>query len=469
MTMTEKVLKTVKRTILENNMFEPDDRVIVAVSGGADSIVLLHILNTLKREFGFKLEVAHVNHMIRVGEAERDASFVKKVCEIWNIPYNLKIANVRGLAEETGRSEEEVGRQVRYDFFNELAGSWGKIATAHNANDNVETILMRMMRGTSITGLAGIPFKRKNIVRPLLNVTREEIEGYAEESGLEFVTDSTNCVSVYTRNKIRLDLIPYIKDTFNPNLIATIQQNIQSYREDAEYLENEANRIFNLISSDKGDKLSLDLDSLKDVYPTMGKRVLLKAIKRVMHTEQPDISAYRLTEIYNNLDKKVGTTFYLSTDYRIRIDYNRVLIVEKKTPKKFLKMKKEFLTGYILTIKDSSEETVFSYGDDLTLKCRSVYMENIENTSNKIYLPLSMYHDLNFVLRTRRDGDIFRVDSNSHKKLNRMFTDKKISNIEQRDNVICLCNGNEVLWAIGCFATRFEKRSGKFLEITAIF
>jgi tRNA(Ile)-lysidine synthase len=232
MRIENNLVRKMINTIEQHNMIQANDRVIVGVSGGADSVALLRALRAVQSNYNLTLIVCHVNHKIRPGAAERDQKFVEELCRELGVECHVKEAHVETLAKEWNMSDEEAGRKVRYDFFNETAGVYGKIATAHNKNDNAETVMMRFMRGTGLHGLTGIPYQRDNIIRPILDISRDEIEEYLEEIGQTHITDETNLQPIYTRNKIRLNLIPEIQREFNPNFVETLTNNISTYRDE---------------------------------------------------------------------------------------------------------------------------------------------------------------------------------------------------------------------------------------------
>ena len=230
--MEEKILKTIKKY----NLISNGDKIVVAVSGGPDSMCLLNILKNLRQKFNIELFVAHINHMIRE-EADSETEYVKNYCEKNNIKCFIKRANVLEMAKEQKKGTEEMGRIVRYDFFEYVANevSANKIAIAHTENDNAETILMNLTRGASLEGLKGIEPIRGKYIRPLIECNREEIEKYCEINKLDPKFDKTNNDNTYTRNKIRNLLIPYIKKEFNPNIIETLNRLAVLARQDATY------------------------------------------------------------------------------------------------------------------------------------------------------------------------------------------------------------------------------------------
>ena len=294
------MMKKVEKFITDNEIFKHGDSVVLGVSGGADSTCLLYVLNDLKEKLDLKLLVVHVNHGIRGEEADRDAMHVKKMCEKLNVPFRLKEVNVPSISKETGKSEEEAGRDARYAAFFEIAKEVNadKIAVAHNLNDNSETILFNLFRGTGIKGLMGIPVKREKIVRPLLGCTRKEIEEYLKTKGIEYQNDSTNSDTEYSRNKLRLDVIPYIKKNINEKVEYNIVNAANNLSEIYEYINSQADMtykeyVIHDIIINEAEKLPAAILSeviRKQIYKIAGKlkditRVHVQSVKELLKME----------------------------------------------------------------------------------------------------------------------------------------------------------------------------------------
>ena len=248
--MKQKILQTIKKY----NLIKNGDSIVIGVSGGPDSICLLHLLNELKQELNFKIYVAHINHMIR-DEADLETEYVKDFCNKIGVECFIKRIDVIKIAEELKKGTEETGRQVRYDFFNEILEKTNsnKIATAHNNNDKAETIIMNILRGSGTAGLKGIePIIDNKFIRPLIDITREEIEEYCINNNLNPKIDKSNNENIYTRNKIRNVVIPYIKQEFNPNIIKTINRLSEVITEENEYINNITAQTFNEINVGAG-------------------------------------------------------------------------------------------------------------------------------------------------------------------------------------------------------------------------
>lgn len=235
----KKIEKTVRNAII--TLCGKPESICVALSGGADSVCLLHILNSLSAEFGYKLSAIHINHNIRGEEAKRDENFCINLCNKMGVP--LKVASVSVLSEANkGESVEFAARRLRYKVFEELDAQY--IATAHNADDSIETFLINFCRGTGLKGLIGIPDVRGRFVRLLNECSKNDILNYINNNNLEFVTDSTNLDNDYTRNKIRNNIIPILKD-FSPELVNISVRNLNILKNDNDYLEEQATKLFN--------------------------------------------------------------------------------------------------------------------------------------------------------------------------------------------------------------------------------
>lgn len=237
------LIKTVYDTINKYNMINNGDRVITALSGGADSVCLLLVLNELKTELGITLEAVHINHCIRGNESDDDEAFCVSLCNKLGISVKVYRVDVPKLSEALGKSLEETARDVRYAKFSEYAGNDGKIATAHTLSDNAETVILNMIRGTGIKGLCGIPPVRDNIIRPLSAVTREQVEKYLSDKKQEFKTDSTNLSDDYTRNKIRHKIIPVILD-INKGFFRSFANSQNAVREENTFIEELAQKAY---------------------------------------------------------------------------------------------------------------------------------------------------------------------------------------------------------------------------------
>lgn len=261
------MLKNVIKAIEKYELFKYQNNVTVALSGGADSVCLLYVLKELKYKYNLTLSAIHINHMLRGEESDRDEAFTAELCKREEIPLTVKKIDVAALAKETGQSIELAARCARYKAFAEIDGSL--IATAHTADDNLETVIYNIVRGTGLKGASGIPPKRDNLIRPLIFCTRQETEAYLSEKGLSFVTDSSNLTDDYTRNFLRHNVVPKLK-TINPSVAETVATMSSNLREEEEFLNASAKRIYLLANRED----FLDAEILRIQPPPIIKRVI---------------------------------------------------------------------------------------------------------------------------------------------------------------------------------------------------
>lgn len=318
--LKEQVFNTIKKYDLINE----NDKIICGVSGGPDSICMLDILKDLKEELKFELIVCHVNHLIRE-EAISDEEYVVNYCKVNNIKYYVKRIDVKKYADNNKQGTEEAGRNVRYEFFEEILQKEGanKIAIAHNKNDKIETIIMNMLRGSGISGLKGIEPKRENkYIRPLIETERTSIEEYCEEKNLRPRIDKTNFINDCTRNKIRNVVIPYIKNEFNPNIINTMDRLSSIIEEENRYLEKITIDVFEKlkIKEEKG-HLVLKLKEFNKQDTVIKKRLILYAINKTIGNVQ-NIEKVNINDIIKLCEKNIGNK-YLMPNKNIKILVNK--------------------------------------------------------------------------------------------------------------------------------------------------
>jgi tRNA(Ile)-lysidine synthase len=314
--VTNKVISAIN----DNNMLECCDEVVVGFSGGADSVCLLHVLFSLSQRLGFTVKAAHVNHGIRGDEAKRDEVFSNDFCSRYGIMSHLHTFNCVDEANQSGESLEECGRRVRYNYFNSLVGEHGKIATAHNANDNAETVLFNLARGTALKGACGIPCVRDNIIRPLIYCTRREIELYCEENKLEYITDSTNLSDDYSRNKIRHKILPVLTE-INSCAIENINAFCVGTRQVEAYIHSEAEEC---LCNAKVSKDTYDIHCLQNC-----SKVLLKEFICIAYDSFSDKTLDR-----RKIDEIVSLIF---SSGRLQLYGNEYVEVVKKTLRFFRK------------------------------------------------------------------------------------------------------------------------------------
>ena len=319
--MKNKVIETIKKY----GLIQAKDKIVLGVSGGPDSITMLDILRQIQEEFDFEIVVAHINHMIRK-EAIQDEEYVKKYCEKNSIEFFVKRIDVMSVANNRKIGTEEAGRFVRYDFFDEVLKQTGsnKIAIAHNKNDKVETIIMHLLRGSGLSGLKGIEPIRENVIRPLIECERKEIEKYCDKNKLEPRIDKTNFENDYTRNKIRNIVIPYIEKELNPNVIETIDRLSEVVKKEDRYLEKVALDVYDkiLIKQEPG-QIMLELKGFNEQDEVIKSRIILYTVKKLFGSSQ-GIEKIHINDIIKLCNNNIGNK-YLTPNKKIKI-----LVKDKK-------------------------------------------------------------------------------------------------------------------------------------------
>ena len=307
--MKSKVIDTIKRY----NLIQSGDKLVLGVSGGPDSISMLNILNEIKEEWQFQIYVAHINHMIRK-EADDDEIYVQQYCEKNNIQFFVKRVNVQEIANIQKMGTEEAGRNIRYEFFEEVLQKVGanKIAIAHNKNDKIETIVMNLLRGSGLSGLKGIePIREQRIIRPLIECERQEIEQYCEQYILEPRIDKTNFENDYTRNKIRNIVIPYIKNEFNPNIIETMDRLSQVATEESNYIELQVEKIYQKLLIERSqNQIILKLKEFNQQEKVIKNRLILFVVRELMGSTQR-IEKVHIEDIIKLCNNNVGNKFLI--------------------------------------------------------------------------------------------------------------------------------------------------------------
>jgi len=314
--LEDKVLNTIKRY----EQIKSGDTIVVGVSGGPDSICLLNVLKNLQNELKINIVVAHINHMIRK-EADSETEFVQDFCKQRDIKCFVKKVDVLQIAKEKKLGTEEVGRKIRYDFFEEVKNLVGgnKIATAHNANDNAETVLMNFLRGSGSTGLKGIePIRDNKLIRPIIECTRQEIEQYCNEKGLNPKYDKTNQESIYTRNKIRNMLIPYIQENFNPNIIETINRMSHLIATDEMYFKSIVKQSYKETFISRTEKeIILDLKKFNVLEKVIKSRLIIYTINELLGTTN-GIEKIHIEDVIKLCKNNIGNK-YLTPNKNIKI------------------------------------------------------------------------------------------------------------------------------------------------------
>lgn len=314
----------VRKTIEEHSLIYRGDVLVLGLSGGPDSLCLLDILMGLKQEYGFELIALHVNHCIRGEEADADEVFLREYCKDRGIRLEVRRFDVPMLAAESGESEEACGRRLRHEALSELAneeekklphGCSGRVVLAHNADDQAETVLLRILRGTGTHGLGAMKYLREDgLIRPLLDTDRASVEEYCRRKGLQPRTDSTNGIPDYTRNKLRLEIMPKLRE-INPNITNTLNRLAENSRQDDDCLECEA---FEWLEDKKGPELPVK--ELRDLFPAIFSRVVKMKFAQLGLSE--NISSVHINALLNAVYGNVGNkTIEFPCGYSVYINH----------------------------------------------------------------------------------------------------------------------------------------------------
>jgi len=421
------LLDTVRKTISEYGMLEKGDKVLCAVSGGADSVCLLNVILSLRDEYSLSVYVANVNHLIRGQEADRDSSFVKEICKEKNVECFYREYDVPAISQKRKIGEEECGRILRYEFFDELSDKLGgaKIATAHNLNDNAETVLFRLARGTSSQGLGGIKHVRGNIIRPLLDVTREEIEDYLKENNISWCEDSTNKLALYSRNKLRICVMPLLEE-ISKGAQKKIASAAKLMREDDMFLSQCAEEKIKECFFEN----SLLVAPIEKVHISIKRRIIAYVLEKWGAKE---ISVEKIDSFIEFLSKENGKSFDINSEYFAEKSYDKICLVKRK---------KEEKKSFIL----DADRECSSDGWRLRATVSKIPPKNKANNiaifdAEKLSLPLAV--------RYRQNGDkILQSGMNGAKKISDIFTDEKIEK-HLRDTIPIVEKESEILFVCG--------------------
>jgi tRNA(Ile)-lysidine synthase len=422
-------------------MLEAGMKVAAAVSGGVDSSVMLHLLWSLKDAFDLKIVVCHLDHGMRGEESRRDFEFVKTLADRLGFPFEGGTLEPGAIKMRAGESIQAAAREARYEFLEKAAEKHGalKIALGHTMDDQAETVLMRFLKGSSTGGLSGMRAKRGMLIRPLIEVTRVEVERFAETRGISFVHDSTNLKPGYLRNDVRLNLIPFIKEKFNPNITETLARAAAIIGHDDEYLGKEAYLYYDAALVKAGeDTISLDRRVLIKTPPALLTRVFL-------------FSAWSLKDGATLLSRhleaclsavsgpKPNTKLDLPGGLRLLREYESVRLTRRPA---------EEVKKFSVELEVPGATVV----EEIDLSIRTILLDKPPDNFGKD--PFVAFFDFStargpLVLRSKRLGDRIRpIGMKGHKKLKDVFIDLKVP-LCRRAKVPVLTSGDEVLWAVG--------------------
>ena len=453
----EKVFAYIK----EHRMLQDGDRVVVGVSGGADSVCLLFLLLEWQRENPMDIAVVHVDHGIRA-EAGEDARYVESLCAERKIPFFLTQADVRDRARREKSSEEEAGRRTRYEAFDKAAEEWGatKIAVAHNSNDRSETQLFHLFRGSGIRGLASILPVRDRIIRPILCLERSEIEDFLTQQGIAYCKDATNDGDDYTRNRIRHHILPYAEENIVRGCVAHMNQTAELLAETEDYLEQQtaeaAERCARTTGSRK-EAVCITVETFLTLHPLMRKRLLYEEVKR-LSPGQKDITYRHIEELLTLFTREGNRQICLPFGIRGRRQYGEVLLTTVRAGTG--ETEKTAVQGVLSGQKGilELEQGILEYS---ICELSHTPEKNQEVPTNQ-YTKWFDYDKIKKcpTIRTRQTGDYLTIADGRggmiRKSLKSYFVDQKIPR-KERDRLPILAEDDHVLWVMGYRISEYYK------------
>jgi tRNA(Ile)-lysidine synthase len=410
--------------IKKNALFTEQDKILLAVSGGKDSVLMLQLFKLSN----YKFSIAHCNFNLRADESQRDEAFVRLLAASLAVPFYVAHFDTKTYAAQHQVSTQMAARDLRYQWFEQIRREkdYNYIALAHHQNDSIETLLLNLTRGTGISGLHGILPKREKLVRPLLFLSRQEIDDLIEENNINFVADSSNESTKYARNKIRLNVIPQL-EAINPNLAQTFEQNIQRFLETEDVLRQFVAQVKLSITSEKGSETYISIKKLQLLKP---KKLILFELLKPFHFINNVVD-----ELLASLDKQSGTSFYSHTH---RATINREEIMVSALPHA-IAPNHYFINSTDNFVSIGSQKISISY----------THSNLIEANENKAFVDMDRLI-FPLIIRFRQDGDKFMPLGMKHyKKLSDFFIDQKVP-LPQKDKIPLLINGNgEIIWVAG--------------------
>jgi tRNA(Ile)-lysidine synthase len=479
--MNNATYRKVKKFIEKYHMIEEGDEVVVGLSGGADSVCLLHLLWRLQREVSYRLTAIHVNHGVRP-EAAEDAAYAERLCEELDIPFLLKEVDMKGYAAEHKLSLEEAGRILRYRAFEEaLPKHSGKIAVAHNANDRAETMLFHLFRGSGMKGICSIQPVRESVIRPILCLAREEIEAYLRENKLAYCVDATNMKDDYTRNKIRHHILPYAEQEICHGAVAHMCELADVLSETEEYLQEQTMCIYakcveeirrpvpgsgqstdvpdieRQTSDEAGgascDNLRIRGTELMKEHPVMVQRVLLLCLEKII-PHRKDVTARHITALQELLQKDGSKEQFLPCGVKAYMEYGTLTLTKESEPA----AAGTSITCPSYEIKPPMEvqipgtgKAVFTVFEPDSQWFQSDFSLLQQNIPQNRYTKCFDYDKIKgtLALRTRQQGDYLTIDSSLREKsVKQYMIDEKIPK-SQRESIYLLADDASVLWIPG--------------------
>ncbi len=427
----QKVLRFIK----ENELLSSGEKILIALSGGPDSVFLLHFLNKYKKKFKIELGAAHINHRLRGKDSERDELFCKLICDELSIPFYLLHKDIKSYSKKNKFSLEVAGRKIRYEFFEKISKSnqYDKIATAHNADDNAETVLLNLIKGTGIKGIAGIPVRRNNIIRPILSLTKKEILDYLEVNRFEYRIDESNLSNDFERNYLRNEIIPLIRKNINPSFSNSALNTSLNLQRLNSGLAEIAGGLKSTLKVNRNKSVSVPLEFINKGNDFIISYTLKEIIEENLLVK---LESNDLKKIFLLVKKQSGKSEELTENFIALKERNQITI-QKKSSVKNTKEKKINIGNEV-----KIDRKIFSISE---VKREDVKINKSKNTEFISADGLSR----NFVVRVWKSGDkFFPIGMQGSKKISDYLNDIKINSFEKKEQLV-LENTGRIVWVIG--------------------
>jgi len=418
------------QTIEKHALITSGERVLIAFSGGADSVALLHVLKAL----GYEVYGAHINHMIRGEEALRDEWFCVDMCRELGVPLMVYKKNCPQYASMHMLTMEEAARKLRYEALENAMETFAcqKIATAHTQNDNLETMLMRLIRGTSSYGLRGIDIERGHIIRPLLEVSRDDIETYVKKHGLDYMDDSTNKDMTYLRNRVRHMLLPELETSYNPNIRERLMRLSENLKTDADYFRQEVKDSFDKFAESFGENtVVISKEAAKELHPAILERLIRYCVS-IITGDGKDFDQVHTMIVKDLFEKPSGKKVNLTKGIAAANSFDDVVIYKEKPS---ISEEVTLSLGDFVQVGDT--ESFISLTDS-----QPISKESFINTCTHVFICDKMVD--NVIVRGRTDGDIINKPCGKTVKLKDFLIERRIPAF-MRDNIYVVAHDDAVV------------------------
>lgn len=482
-------MEKIRNFIKKYDMLTTEDYVIAGVSGGADSVCLFFVLLALKSELGIHFAVVHVNHGLRGEAADQDEEFVRQLCEKYAVPLEVLRVHLESIAKKRKQSVEEAGRMVRREAFEEACRKYHgtRIALAHHQNDNAETLLWNLARGTGLSGMGGIRPVNGKYIRPLLCMSRIEIERFLQERNLSFCTDETNADTTYTRNKLRHVILPVLEKEVNSQAVRHMNEAMAQVWEIQDYMQTCSEEAFEKYAeiSTEHSRACVIKKEIREKYPDILCRMVIRRAMELVMGQMQEVGRTHICTVQELFQKQVGRSLELPFSVKAVRTYEGVRLYQ--TQEKELNLPEE--KQQFADPADEARRTLCNWPHPLcvpgetrvsnlhlTIRC-SIFPKtesfSMKEIPEKTYTKWFDYDIIKEApcIRTRQSGDHITIDqAGHHQKLKSWLINQKIP-AGERGNILCIADGSEIMWILGyrmSSAYQISSHTKRILQIEVV-